>query len=157
MSTIPTRTLARTAVVALAQLLLVGLAVAPRLSAWATGEEHRLEVAGLDPHDPFRGAYAQLSYPGLPDGGRHEGEVFVPLRAEGDLWVGERPVTRRPDAGPYLACEAGWEGLDCGIGSWFTHDEDALAVEDALRERSGVAVLRVDSRGHAVLVDLLTG
>jgi uncharacterized membrane-anchored protein len=66
-------------------------------------------------------------------------------------------VTRRPDSGPYLACEADGWSLDCGIGSWFAHDEEALAVEDALREETGVAVVKVDSRGHAVLVDLRVG
>ncbi len=63
-------------------------------------------------------------------------------------------LTERPDDGPYLACEGdGWD-LHCGTESWFAHDEEALAVEDALRSTTGVAVIKVDSRGHAALVDL---
>ncbi|WP_298752022.1 GDYXXLXY domain-containing protein [uncultured Nocardioides sp.] len=149
------RTPVRLAVVALAQLLLVGVAVAPRLSAWATGEEYLLEVTGYDPHDPFRGAYASLAYPGLPSGRRvPDGAAYLPLVRDGEVWVADRVLTERPAEGPYLACEGDGWGLDCGIGSWFAHDEEALAVEDALRSGSGMAVVRVDSRGHAALVDL---
>lgn len=145
----------RIAVVALTQLLLVGVAVAPRLSAWATGEEYLLEVAGFDPHDPFRGAYAQLDYPGLPSGRRvPDGTAYLPLQRDGEVWVARRVLTERPDDGPYLTCEGdGWD-LHCGIESWFAHDQEALAVEDALRSSTGVAVIKVDSRGHAALVDL---
>ena len=145
----------RIAVVALAQLLLVGVAVGPRLSAWATGEEYLLEVTGFDPHDPFRGAYAQLDYPGLPSGRRvPDGTAYLPLQRDGDVWVAPRAVTQRPDHGPYLTCEGDGGDLHCGIESWFAHDEEALAVEDALRSSTGVAVIKVDSRGHAALVDL---
>ena len=51
--------------VALVQLALVGVAVAPRLSARLTGDEYRLRVAPVDPIDPFRGAYVDLDYPDL--------------------------------------------------------------------------------------------
>ncbi len=55
----------RVAVASLIQLALVPLAVAGPLSARLTGEEYLLEVAPVDPIDPFRGAYVALSYPGL--------------------------------------------------------------------------------------------
>lgn len=146
---------ARLIVIALGQLLLVGVAVGPRLSAWATGEEYHLEVTGYDPHDPFRGAYASLAYPGLPSGDEvPDGPAYLPLERGGEVWVATRVLTARPAEGPYLACEGDGWGLDCGIESWFAHDEEALAVEDALRRGSGVAVVKVDSRGHAALVDL---
>lgn len=155
----------RIAVVAAAQLALVAVAVAPRLSAWATGEEYRLQVAGLDPHDPFRGAYVQLDYPGLPleRGGTPGGPVetgrtvFLPLVEGPDgTWGADGVVTERPAEGPYLACEDGWR-LSCGIDSWFATDEEALRLQDALADGSGTATVKVDSRGHAVLVDLDAG
>jgi uncharacterized membrane-anchored protein len=155
----------KVALVVVVQLVLVGVAVAPRLSAWATGEEYRLRVAGLDPYDPFRGAYVQLDYPDLPlerastPGGPVEtgGTVFLPLvqRTDG-TWGADAVVTERPGDGPYLACEDGWR-LSCGIESWFAADEEALRLQDVLAGGSGTATVRVDSRGHAVLVDLDAG
>ena len=59
--------------VALVQLALVGVAVAPRLSARLTGDEYRLRVQPVDPIDPFRGAYVDLDYPDLGRGARREG------------------------------------------------------------------------------------
>jgi uncharacterized membrane-anchored protein len=65
-------------------------------------------------------------------------------------------VTERPDDGPYLACEGGWR-LSCGIESWFTSDDEARRLEAALAAGTGTATVRIDSRGHAVLVDLVAG
>ena len=58
-----------TAVVATSQLALVGLAVAPQLSARIVGDTYLVRVAPVDPIDPFRGAYVALDYPDL----RHDG------------------------------------------------------------------------------------
>jgi uncharacterized membrane-anchored protein len=153
------RTRARVALVAAIQLGLVAVAVAPRLSAYATGEEHLLQVAGLDPIDPFRGAYTQLDYPDLPLETRRpvEGDVFLLLEQLPDgTWGSTAMVTDRPDAGPYLACEGGWR-LSCGIESWFTSDNEARRLEQALAAGTGIATVRIDSRGHAVLVDIDAG
>lgn len=146
----------KVAAVAVAQLALVAVAVAPRLSAYATGEEYLLQVAGLDPHDPFRGAYVQLDYPGLDLQPRQvpEGEVYLVLEEQADgTWASTRMVTERPEDGPYLACEGDWR-LSCGIESWFASGEEALRIQDALAGGTGTATVRVDSRGNAVLVDL---
>lgn len=156
----------RVGIVALVQLALVGVAVAPRLSAYLTGDEYRLEIAALDPIDPFRGAYVTLGYPGLtPDWSGAEGEVdnppsgrlFVPLRQDGDLWVADGYVTDRPDHAPYLSCESdGWR-VRCGIESWFTGQAEAARLGEQLADGSGVATVRIDGRGHAVLVDVDAG
>lgn len=163
---------ARVGIVALAQLALVGVAVAPRLSAYVTGDEYRLEIGALDPIDPFRGAYVTLGYPGLTptDQGWESaegsgadvdpppsGRVFVPLRRDGDVWIAVGFLTDRPDHAPYLSCESdGWR-VRCGIESWFTGQADAARLGDQLAEGGGVATVRIDSRGHAVLVDVDTG
>ena len=86
------------AIVAVAQLALVGVAVAPQLSARAFGDEYRMRVAPVDPIDPFRGAYVDLGYPDLrlneddttvPDEDR--GTVYITLVPDGDLWKSGRP------------------------------------------------------------------
>lgn len=152
------RTTTRVAAVAAAQLAIVAVAVAPRLSAHLVGEEYLLEVAGADPHDPFRGAYAALDYPGLRLHGEQvpDGPAYLPLRPSDGVWVSGAPVRERPTEGPYLACEGdGWD-LDCGIGSWFAGDDEADRVGRALTTASGVATVRIDGRGNAVLVDVRT-
>ncbi|MBM6402911.1 GDYXXLXY domain-containing protein [Phycicoccus sp. CSK15P-2] len=145
-----------------AQVVLLGVAVWAPLSARLTGEEVRLRVEPVDPLDPFRGAYVELGYPDLPDPADRfdpssdeapEGPVFVPLRREGDLWVGTTVETRRPDDQPYLACRADWR-LTCGIESYFLPQDEAAAVEGSVRDGTVVAVVRVDARGHAALVGL---
>lgn len=152
------------ALVAITQLALVGAAVAPQLSAHLTGETYVLRVAPLDPIDPFRGAYVTLSYPDLPTGadldgsddrspGDRRGDVFVPLQPEGDVWVAGTWTRERPEEGPYLACDdRSWE-VRCGIDSWFLPQDEAAAMESALAD-GAYAEVRVDGRGHAVLVDV---
>ena len=143
----------------LLQLLLVGVAVAPSLSARVTGEEYLLAVAPVDPIDPFRGAYVTLGYPGLAgavpdDGTGPRGTVFVPLeRAGGDLWEGRRARAERPENGPYLRCESeGWR-VRCGIESLFASQARAREPE---RELMGGAVarIRVDRRGNATVLGI---
>ncbi len=157
----------RIVVVLLAQLALVGLAVAPQLSARLTGEEIRLRVQLYDPIDPFRGAYVDLTYPDLrlndPDGDPAAVEhldgdqVYVVLRERDGLWEAKSYASERPDEGLYLACDAhGWR-FTCGIESWFLPQEDAARFEDLVASGEAVATVRVDSRGHAALVAVEPG
>jgi uncharacterized membrane-anchored protein len=144
------------------QLALVPLAVAGPLSARLTGQEVLLEVAPVDPVDPFRGAYVALTYPGLPSGpeldrraGGSQGEVvYVPLERSGELWVGRMPVAEQPSNGPFLRCHDDSWRLRCGIESWFLPQDEAYALEQAVREGRAVARVRVDARGNAALVDV---
>ena len=140
------------------QLLLVGVAVAPSLSARVTGQELRLEVAPVDPIDPFRGAYVTLAYPGLAGAVQEEdesgprGTVFVPLeRVPGeDVWRGGRAQVQRPERGPYLRCEADYR-VRCGIESFFASQDRAKRLERELVD-GAVARIRVDGRGNAAVV-----
>lgn len=151
----------RVTVASVLSLLLVPLAVAGPLSARLTGEEYLLEVAPVDPIDPFRGAYVALTYPGLPDGealsrGRDHDEVaYVPLVRSGEVWTGLRPVTDRPESGPFLRCKDEQWRLRCGIDSWFLPQDEAYAMEQAVQEGRAQARIRVDSRGNAALVDVV--
>lgn len=147
------------------QLLLVGVAVAPQLSARFLGDEISVRVEPLDPIDPFRGAYVTLGYPDLrhddsesAEGGLgdmrddEEGEVFVSLVERDGLWVAEDFTRERPDAGTYLKCDdRGWQ-IRCGIESFFVAQDKARELEDALRDGDMVARIKVDGRGNASVV-----
>ena len=161
-----------TGVVAVTHLALVGVAVAPQLSARLVGESYVMRVAPLDPIDPFRGAYVALDYPDLrhdrPDdqgttigatGGLgviddgDQGAVYVTLVQEGDVWVAGQWQRGRPESGPYLACDDRSWRIRCGIDSWFLPPDRAAEAERLLGD-GAYAEVRVDSRGHAAVVDL---
>jgi uncharacterized membrane-anchored protein len=145
-------------VVALVQLALVGVAVAPRLSARLTGDEYLLRVAPVDPIDPFRGAYANLDYPDLhlddegSDAVDGEGTLYVKLVEDGDVWVASGYTRERPSGPPYLTCnDRDWR-LRCGIESLFLPQDEAASMQADLGDGSMVAVVKVDGRGNAALV-----
>lgn len=158
------------AVLALTQILLVGLAVGPQLSARVTGDTYLMRVEPLDPIDPFRGAYVTLSYPDLRDvPGAHRvdgwddgsvagfadedvAEYFIRLELSGETWVASSFVRDRPDSGPYLRCVSGWRP-DCGIDSLFASQREALLMEEQLAD-GAIAEVRIDSRGNASVVGL---
>ena len=154
------------AALAVVQLALVGVAVAPQLSARVAGDTYLLTVAPLDPIDPFRGAYVTLDYPdlrhddsGSSDGGMGaledggSGDVFVTLTEQGDVWVASDWSRDRPADGAYLACtDRGWQ-IRCGIESFFLPQDEAAETEDLLRE-GAVAEVRIDGRGNAAVVDV---
>lgn len=143
--------------VAVAQLALVAVGVAPQLSARTTGETYRFAVAPVDPIDPFRGAYVDLRYPDLEPGDKvridHGEDVYVTLDERDGLMQATGWRTARPESGPYLACRFGWP-LRCGIESWFADQDEALRLEQALADDGAVAEVRIDSRGNAAIVGL---
>ena len=149
----------RVVIASLVQLALVPLAVAGPLSARLTGEEYLLEVAPVDPVDPFRGAYVALSYPGLPnnereterDGGGGD-TAYVPLVRSGDVWVGLPVVARPPASGPFLRCKDEHWRLRCGLESLFLPQDQASEMEQAVQEGEAVARVSIDSRGNAALL-----
>ena len=154
------------AALAVAQLALVGVAVAPQFSARVAGDTYLMTVAPLDPIDPFRGAYVTLDYPDLRhdgsvgfDGGvgalddGDQGDVYIPIVREGDVWIAEDWTRGRPDDGPYLTCnDRSWQ-VRCGIESFFLPQDEAAKTEDLLRD-GAVAEVRIDSRGNATVVDV---
>jgi uncharacterized membrane-anchored protein len=160
----------RLAVVVIVQLALVGVGVAPELSARATGEEYRMRVAPVDPIDPFRGAYVTLDYPDLSRGGGSwsadgglgalddgkRGPVYVSLSEDDGLMRATAFSRSRPESGPYLACDdRNWQ-VRCGIESWFASQSEARRLGRELADDGAIAVVRIDSRGNAALVDLET-
>ena len=152
----------RIALVAVLQLALVPLAVLPQLSARVTGESYPMRVAPVDPIDPFRGAYVDLSYPDLREGDMSDppslddgdgGAVYATLVEEDGFWVLGEYTRSRPEDGPYLACDDRYWAIRCGIESWFASQEDARRLEGAVAN-GAVATIKIDSRGNAAIVDL---
>lgn len=149
--------------VVIVQFLLVLAAVAPQVSARVLGDEYHLRVAALDPIDPFRGAYVALSYPDLPGNQQDRvdprpdtpGPTYVPLEQNGAVWTGGTPSPHRPASGPYLKCQDDGWNLSCGIESWFVPQGEARRVEDAVMAGRATAVVRIDQRGNAAIVDLI--
>ena len=156
-----------TGIVAASQLALVGVGVAPQLSARVAGDAYLVRVALVDPIDPFRGAYVALDYSDLRHDGSQSfvepglgalddgesGDVYISLVEEDGVWAGSAWSRTRPDDGPYLACDdRSWQ-IRCGIESWFLPQDDAQRTEDLLRD-GAVAELRVDGRGNAAVVDV---
>ena len=142
-------------VVALVQLALVGVAVAPRLSARITGDEYLLRVAPLDPIDPVRGAYVDLDYPDLDldrETPGDAGTVYVTLEQDGDVWVASAYTRERPSGTPYLSCDDRDWRMRCGIESLFLPQDEAASMQADIGDGSMVAVVKVDGRGNAALV-----
>jgi uncharacterized membrane-anchored protein len=148
-----------------AQAVLVAVGVAPQLSARLTGDTYTFRVEAVDPIDPFRGAYVTLGYPDLRrdgstgsggEGAMDDGEsgaVYITLAEQDGVSVASDYLRDRPDSGPYLACDdTGWE-IRCGIESWFQPQDEAARMQDVLRE-GALAEVRIDSRGHAALMDV---
>ncbi|MER7556450.1 GDYXXLXY domain-containing protein [Nocardioides sp. NPDC126508] len=145
----------RVALVCLLNLGLVGIAVAGQLSARVTGEEIRLRVEPVDPIDPFRGAYVDLSYAGISTRTTQEtGDAYVSLTRRGQVWEATGVTTDRPPEGPFLKChDDGWR-LSCGIESLFVNQDRAREIESEVSGGHAVAVAKVDSRGNAALVSV---
>lgn len=157
--------IARIGAMILAGLALVTLGVFPQLSARFGGDEYQLRVAPLDPIEPFRGAYVALTYPDLnlqPSAdtlsadGVNRGTFYIPLKANGEVWIGGTATLDRPDHGPYITCSNREVVPSCGIESWFLPQDKASELEAAVRDGTAIAVVRIDGRGNAVLIDVRT-
>ncbi|MBL0748979.1 GDYXXLXY domain-containing protein [Nocardioides baculatus] len=148
------------ALIAVSQLALAGVAVAPQLSARVLGDSYLVRVAPVDPIDPFRGAYVALDYPDLhhgdPQSSDQRGDLYVTLVEADGVWTAGEWSRRRPDDGPYLACDnRSWQ-VRCGIESWFLPQDRARETEQLLQD-GAVAEIKVDSRGNAAVVDVRAG
>jgi uncharacterized membrane-anchored protein len=151
---------ATVALIAVSQLVLVGVAVAPQLSARVLGDTYLVRVAPVDPIDPFRGAYVALDYPDLRHDDRRSsgegGDLYVSLVEEDGVWTAGKWSRQRPADGPYLACDdRSWQ-VRCGIESWFLPQDEAREAERLLQD-GAVAEIKVDSRGNAAVVGVRAG
>lgn len=146
---------AKVLLIAVSQLALVGVAVAPQLSARVLGDSYLVRVAPVDPIDPFRGAYVALDYPDLRNddsqSSGERGDVYVTLVEEDGVWIADEWSRARPEDGPYLACDdRSWQ-VRCGIESFFLPQDEARETEELVQD-GAVAEITVDSRGNAAVV-----
>lgn len=145
------------AVALLVQVVVILVVAGPWLIARATGDEYRLQVAPVDPRDPFRGAYVDLRLRGVPQFSERDGRVYVALKRNADgTYRGSGTRAEKPARGPFLRCDVGDSGaVECGIESFFTSSDEAKRLERELR-RGAIAHVRIDGAGRAALVDLTT-
>jgi uncharacterized membrane-anchored protein len=137
------------------QAALIAAVAAPRLWPRLTGDEYRLEVAPVDPIDPFRGAYVALRVRGVPAFTDRDGTVYIELRRQPDgRYRGSGTRVARPSGGPFLRCHADDE-IRCGIESFFASQSEARRIERELAD-GATARVKIDGAGRAALVDLET-
>lgn len=142
-----------------AALVLVPLA----LIAWneyrlSSGERILLRVQPVDPDDPFRGEYVDLTYPisRLDTGGAERGTtVYVPLRKRGRAWTGDRVAREKPDEGTFIRGRVSSSGIRYGIETFFVEEGEARRYERAMAERRLLADVVLDDDGDAQLDDLV--
>lgn len=144
------------AVALVVQVVVVLVVAGPWLLARATGDEYRLQVAPLDPRDPFRGSYVDLRLRGVPAFSARDGRVYVALRRNPDgTYRGSGTRSAKPAKGPFLRCNVSDAEVQCGIESFFTSSDEAQRLGSAL-QRGAIAHVKIDGAGRAALVDLTT-
>ncbi len=161
-----TKRLLMVLVLSVTLLGLTAAAVWPQLNARISGTEYRVLVAPVDPIDPFRGAYVQLTYPELrapwedpagmgegtdrPDS--RSGAVYLVLDEVGGMLQTRERVRQRPSDGLYLTCDSDGWNTRCGIESWFLPQDEAKALEQKVGGGTVVATVKIDDRGNAALI-----
>ena len=142
------------AIALVAQVVVILVVAGPWLLARATGDEYRLQVAPVDPRDPFRGAYVDLRLRGVPAFSEREGRVYVALvPGTGGTVRGSGTRLTKP-SGPFLRCNVDDGRVQCGIESFFTSSDEAKRLERALGRSGAIAHVKIDGAGRAALVDL---
>jgi uncharacterized membrane-anchored protein len=142
-----------------AALVLVPLtAIAWKEYRLSSGERILLRVQPVDPDDPFRGEYVDLTYPisRLHLGGAERGTtVYVPLRKRGRAWTGDHLVRDRPDEGTFIRGRVADFGIEYGIETFFVEEGQAQKYERAIAERRLYAEVVLDDDGDAQLDELV--
>jgi uncharacterized membrane-anchored protein len=125
----------------------------------ASGDKVRLQVQPVDPVDFFRGEYVALDYriARIPTQGIGPAEtVYVPLRPEGEIWMGNRITTERPDEGTFIRGRTRrLGGIEFGIETFFVEEGDARRYEEAMVDGRLYADIVLDDDGKARLEDLV--
>lgn len=146
------------AAVGLQLLVLVGM-LAVRIDPLLNGEPITVRVEPVDPRDLFRGDYVILSYgfsrPNNVDGllNPQEGRtVYAVMFRDGDHWRAERLTYEKPIDGVFLRGTVLSGGrVEYGIESYFVQEGTGRKYEDAVRNRTLIAELRVKRDGTAAL------
>jgi uncharacterized membrane-anchored protein len=135
------------------------------LIAWneyrlSSGDRVVLLVQPVDPNDPFRGEYVDLTYPisRLDTRGAEPGTtVYVPLRKRGQVWTGDHVVRERPEEGTFIRGRVANFGVRYGIETFFVEEGQARKYERAIAERRLYAEVVLDDDGGGQLDELVIG
>ncbi|PVZ68350.1 GDYXXLXY domain-containing protein [Pelagibaculum spongiae] len=147
--------------------ILAGILIKSAIPLW-TGQQIRVKMNPVDPRSLFRGNYAQITYPfsqvsadkfEQPELLREGEIVYASLKPSADnLWVLDSVSLETPAGGVFLrgrmAQMISWREpkvfrIKYGVEAWFAPKDKALALEAQLRDKSGVAVLKVADNGQA--------
>ena len=132
----------------------------------AGGDEVRLKVVPVDPHDPFRGEYVALRYDittvTLDREAGPSATVYVPLYDAGDHWaargtaiVGTRPEGEQVIRGTIVSVDGLQAQLEYGIESYFVEEGDARRYEDAMFNGDLYVDVVIDESGQAKIQELV--
>jgi uncharacterized membrane-anchored protein len=124
----------------------------------SSGERILLRVQPVDPNDPFRGEYVDLTYPisRLDTRGTEAGStVYVPLRKLGRAWTGDHVVQEKPDDGTFIRGRVSSSGIRYGIETFFVEEGQALRYERAITRGLLYAEVVLDDDGGAQLDELV--
>jgi uncharacterized membrane-anchored protein len=134
------------------------------LIAWneyrlSSGERILLRVQPVDPNDPFRGEYVELTYPisrlGTPRGVEAGSSVYVPLRKRGRVWTGDHVELEEPDEGTFIRGRVAGSGIRFGIETFFVEEGQARRYERAIAAGTLYAEVVLDDDGDAQLDELV--
>jgi uncharacterized membrane-anchored protein len=124
----------------------------------AFGYDVRLKVEPVDPTDPFRGEYVDLSYEVSQvriSGDLSPGAtVYVKLHKEGERWVGERAQLSRPQSHPFIrgrfvTRQGGGALVEYGIETYFVEEGRSLEYERAIARQELYVDVALDRSGRA--------
>ena len=133
------------------------------LIAWneyrlSSGERILLHVQPVDPNDPFRGEYVDLTYPisRLQTRAARSGTtVYVPLRKAGQAWTGDLVIFEKPDSGTFIRGRVTGSGIHYGIETFFVEEGEARRYERAIAAGTLYAEVVLDDDGDAQLDELV--
>jgi uncharacterized membrane-anchored protein len=151
------RTLAFIALVTALVLVPLGL-IAWNEYRLSSGDRIVLRVQPVDPNDPFRGEYVELTYPisRLDTQGAKPGTtVYVPLRKHGRAWTGDHVERERPDGGTFIRGRVAAFGIRYGIETFFVEEGQAREYEQAIARGLLFAEVVIDDDGDAQLDELV--
>lgn len=144
------------AAVGLQLLVLLGM-VAARIGPLLNGEPITVRVEPVDPRDLFRGDYVILSYAfsratgdvtGAPEGST----VYAVMVRDGNHWRADSYTYQKPTEGVFLRGKVLSGGrIEYGIESYFVQEGTGRVYEEAVRNRTLIAELRVTRDGTAAL------
>jgi uncharacterized membrane-anchored protein len=124
----------------------------------SSGERILLRVQPVDPDDPFRGEYVDLTYPisRLDVRGAERGTtVYVPRRKQGRAWTGDHMVREQPEEGTFIRGRVADFGIDYGIEAFFVEEGQAWRYERAIARGQLYAEVVLDDDGGAQLDKLV--